>query len=139
MFDAHAQKNILIVMLQIFDNLFHYKNIVTVQWIKYLKLCMVTMATLPPAKELKIQVVSWQNEIRTLDVLKSPTWFLKSLSIVAKSSRVSRNRRELVADPSQFSCNYFGTRHICEIIKTKLRINCGINETLRDNIASKLN
>ena len=73
MFDAHAQKNILIVMLQIFDNLFHYKNIVTVQWIKRLKLCMVTMATLPPAKELKIQVVSWQNEIRTLDVLKSPT------------------------------------------------------------------
>ena len=46
---------------------------VTVQWIKRLKLCMVTMATLPPAKELKIQVVSWQNEIRTLDVLKSPT------------------------------------------------------------------
>ena len=74
MFDAHAQKNILIVMLQIFDNLFHYKNIVTVKWIKRLKLCMVTMATLPPAKELKIQVVSWQNEIRTLDVLKSPTW-----------------------------------------------------------------
>ena len=70
MFDAHAQKNILIVMLQIFDNLFH----VTVQWIKRLKLCMVTMATLPPAKESKIQVVSWQNEIRTLDVLKSPTW-----------------------------------------------------------------
>ena len=69
MFDAHAQKNILIVMLQIFDNLFHYKNIVTVQWIKR----MVTMATLPPAKELKIQVVSWQNEIRTLDVLQSPT------------------------------------------------------------------
>ena len=73
MFDAHAQKNILIVMLQIFDNLLHYKNIVTLQWIKRLKLCMVTMATLPPAKELKIQVVSWQNEIRTLDVLKSPT------------------------------------------------------------------
>ena len=69
MFDAHAQKNILIVMLQIFDNLFHYKNIVTVQWIKRLKLCTVTMAT----KELEIQVVSWQNEIRTLDVLKSPT------------------------------------------------------------------
>ena len=62
MFDAHAQKNILIVMLQIFDNLFHYKNILTVQWIKRLKLCMVT------------KVVSWQNEIRTLDVLKSPTW-----------------------------------------------------------------
>ena len=61
-------------MLQIFDNLFHYKNIVTVQWIKRLKLCMVTMVTLPPAKELKIQVVSWQNEIKTLDVLKSPTW-----------------------------------------------------------------
>ena len=58
-------------MLQIFDNLFHYKNILTVQWIERLKLCMVTMATLPPAKELKIQVVSWQNEIRTLDVLKS--------------------------------------------------------------------
>ena len=49
MFDAHAQK----VMLQIFDNLFHYKSIVTVQWMKRLKLCMVTMATLPPAKELK--------------------------------------------------------------------------------------
>ena len=78
MFDAHAQKNILIVMLQIFDNLFHYKNILTVQWIKRLKLCMVTMATLPPAKELKIQVVSWQNEIRTLDVLKSPTWPFRS-------------------------------------------------------------
>ena len=78
MFDAHAQKNILIVMLQIFDNLIHYKNIVTLQWIKRLKLCMVTMATLPPAKELKIQVVSWQNEIRTLDVLKSPTWFFIS-------------------------------------------------------------
>ena len=74
MFDARAQKNILIVMLQIFDNLFHYKHIVTVLWIKRLKLCMVTMATLPPAKELKIQVVSWQNAIRTLDVLKSPTW-----------------------------------------------------------------
>ena len=58
----------------LFDNLLHYKNIVTVQWIKRLKLCMVTMATLPPAKELKIQVVSWQNEIRTLDVLQSPTW-----------------------------------------------------------------
>ena len=63
----------IIVMLQIFDNLFHYKNILTVQWIKRLKLCMVTMVTLPPAKELKIQVVSWQNEIRTLDVLQSPT------------------------------------------------------------------
>ena len=56
MFDAHAQKNILIVMPQIFNNLFHYKNIVTVQWIKRLKLCMVTMVTLPPAKGLKIQV-----------------------------------------------------------------------------------
>ena len=77
MFDAHAQKNILIVMLQIFDNLFHYKNIVLVQWIKRLKLCMVTMATLPPAKELKIQVVSWQNEKRTLDVLKSPTCLVR--------------------------------------------------------------
>ena len=44
---------ILIVMLQIFDNLFHYKNILTVQWIKRLKLCMVTMVTLPPAKGLK--------------------------------------------------------------------------------------
>ena len=81
MFDAHAQKMLvyysnIIVMLQIFDNLFHYKNIVTVQWINHLKLCMVTMATLPPAKELKIQVVSWQNEIRTLDVLKSPTCVL---------------------------------------------------------------
>ena len=64
-------------MLLIFDNLFLYKNIVTVQWIKRLKLCMVTMATLPPAKELKIQVVSWQNEIRTLDVLKSPTCVLE--------------------------------------------------------------
>ena len=78
MFDAHAQKMLayysnIIVMLQIFDNLFHYKNILTVQWIKRLKLCMVTMVTLPPAKELKIQVVSWQNEIRTLDVLQSPT------------------------------------------------------------------
>ena len=62
-------------MLQIFNNLFHYKNIVTVQWIKRLKLCMVTMVTPPPAKELKIQVVSWQNEIRTLDVLNCPTWF----------------------------------------------------------------
>ena len=59
--------------------------------------------------------------------------------MVAKSSPVSRNRRELVADPSQFSRNHFGTRHICEIIKTKLRINCDINETLRDDIASKLN
>ena len=39
MCDAHAQKNwhsILIVMLQIFDNLFHYKNILTVQRIKRL-------------------------------------------------------------------------------------------------------
>ena len=59
--------------------------------------------------------------------------------IVAKSSRVSRTRRELVADPSQFSRNYLDARHICEINKTKLRINCDINETLRDNIASKLN
>ena len=53
MFDAHAQKIILIVMLQIFDNLFHYKNIVTVQWIKRLKLCMVTMATLPSSLGIK--------------------------------------------------------------------------------------
>ena len=59
--------------------------------------------------------------------------------MVAKSSLVSQNRRELVADPSQLSRNHFGTRHICEIIKTKLRINCDINETLRDNIASKFN
>ena len=81
MFDSHAQKNILIVMLQIFGNLFHYKNIVKVQWIKRLKLCMVTMATLPPAKELKIQVVSWQNEIRTLDVLKSPTWLIANQAL----------------------------------------------------------
>ena len=29
--------------------------------------------------------------------------------MVAKSSRVSRTRRELVADPSQFSRNHFGT------------------------------
>ena len=42
---------------------------------------MVAMATLPPAKELKIQVVSWQNEIRTLDVLKSPTWIISNKSI----------------------------------------------------------
>ena len=62
-----------LALLQIFDNLFHYKNIVTVQWIKRLKLCMVTMVTLLPAKELKIQVVSLQNEIRTLDVLNCPT------------------------------------------------------------------
>ena len=39
---------------------------------------------------------------------------------------------------SQFSRNDFGTRHICEINKTKLRANCDINETLGDNIASKL-
>ena len=84
MFDAHSQKMLayysnIIVMLQIFDNLFHYKNILTVQWIKRLKLCMVTMVTLPPAKEIKIQVVSWQNEIRTLDVLQSPTCSVPSL------------------------------------------------------------
>ena len=41
MFDAHAQKMLayysnIIVMLQIFDNLFHYKNIVTVLWINIL-------------------------------------------------------------------------------------------------------
>ena len=58
MFDAHAQK-----MLAYYSNSnatnFRYKNIVTVQWIKR----MVTMVTLPPAKVLKIQVVSWQNEI----------------------------------------------------------------------------
>ena len=95
MFDAHAQKMLayysnIIVMLQIFDNLFHYKNIVTLQWIKPLiKLCMVTMVTLPPAKELKIQVVSWQNEIRTLHVLKSPTWkfmcFFNKISLYARA------------------------------------------------------
>ena len=59
--------------------------------------------------------------------------------MVAKSLRMSRTRRKLVADPSQFSRNHFGTRHICEINKTELRTNCDINETLRDNIASKLN
>ena len=57
--------------------------------------------------------------------------------MVAKSSRVSRTRRELVAYPSQFRRNHFGTQHICETIKTELRTNCDINETLRDNIASK--
>ena len=99
MFDAHAQKNILIVMLQIFDNLFHYKNIVKVQWIKRLKLCMVTMATLPPAKELKIQVVSWQNEIRTLDVLKSPTWIDWCLGQVNKRGSSQSFRYAKVAVP----------------------------------------
>ena len=59
--------------------------------------------------------------------------------MVAMSSRVSQTRRELVADPSQFSRNHFGTGHICEIYKTVLRTNCDINETLCDNIASKLN
>ena len=43
--------------------------------------------------------------------------------IVAKSSRVSRTRRELVADPSQFSRHHFGTRRISEINKTELRTN----------------
>ena len=51
---------------------------------------------------------------------------------------VVSNRRELVVDPSQFSRDHFGTRHICEINKTELRTNCDINETLRDNIAIKL-
>ena len=51
----------------------------------------------------------------------------------------SQSHRELVADPSQFSRNHFGTRHICEINKTGLRANYDINKTLRDNIASKLN
>ena len=85
-------------MLQIFDNLFHYKNIVTLQCIKRLKLSMVTMATLLPAKELKIQVVSWQNEIRTLDVLKSPTWKIhdaafKFVSLRPKSHPIAPNRK----------------------------------------------
>ena len=87
MFDAQAQK---MLACNSFDNLFHYKNIV--QWIKRLKLCMVTMVTLAPAKELKIQVVSWQNEIRTLDVLKSPTCTGKLA--YGKSRRdLSRGRR----------------------------------------------
>ena len=78
MFDAHAQKMLayysnIIVKLQIFDNLFHYKNILTVQWIKRLKLCMVTMVTLPSAKELKIQVVSWQNKSDMQSVCRSHT------------------------------------------------------------------
>ena len=30
-------------------------------------------------------------------------------------------RREVVADPSQFSRSHFGTQHICEINKTELR------------------
>ena len=59
--------------------------------------------------------------------------------MVAKSSRMSRTRRELVANSSQFSRNHSGTRHICDMNKTELRSNCDINETLRDNIASKLN
>ena len=59
--------------------------------------------------------------------------------MVAKSSRVSLTRGELVANPSQFSRNHFGTQHICEINKTELRTNFNINETLRNNIASKLN
>ena len=58
---TRAEKYSNLVMLQIFDNLFHYKNNITVQWIKRLKLCMVTMATLPPAKELKIQNRTEQN------------------------------------------------------------------------------
>ena len=44
--------------------------------------------------------------------------------IVAKSSQMSQTRHELVADPSQFSRNHFGTRHFCEINLTELRINC---------------
>ena len=40
------------------------------------------MVTLPPAKELKIQVVSWQNEIRTLDVLNCPTCMKIMLIII---------------------------------------------------------
>ena len=58
-----------------------------------------------------------------------------SRKMVAKSSWVSRTHRELGADPSQFSRNHFETRHICEINKTEFRT----NETLCNNIASKLN
>ena len=54
---------------------------------------MVTMATLPPAKELKIQVVSWQNEIRTLDVLKSPTWKIPG-SAHGRTGRERERERE---------------------------------------------
>ena len=84
-------------------------------------------------------VAKWRKVVaKILNMFKN---FMRqnSSQIVAKSSRVSRNRHELVADPSQFSRNHFGTQNICEIIKTKLRINCDINETLRDDIASKLN
>ena len=59
--------------------------------------------------------------------------------IYATNSRVSRTRRQFVANPSQLSRNHFETRHICEINQTELRTNCDINETLRDYIASKLN
>ena len=78
-------------MLQIYDNLFHYKNIVTVQWIKRLKLCMVTMVSLPTAKELKLQVVSWQNEMSSIvrhdEYLKSK--FLNLLIISVKLTLAS--------------------------------------------------
>ena len=129
MFDAHAQKNILIVRLQIFDNLFHYKNTVTVQWNKRLKLCMVTMATLPPAKELKIQVVSWQNEIRTLDVLKSPTCFFCTIKISysnANRRQVQQNYKHAVCcsitilkHPSIYQNNH---SHVLVIISVKITI-----------------
>ena len=51
------------------------------------------------------------------------------LETVANLSPTPRNLVAIILEHNIF----------CEIIKTKLRIKCDINETLRDNIASKLN
>ena len=53
---------------------------------------MVTMVT---AKELKIQVVSWQNEIRTLDVLKIPTCIFYSYAHNKGTDQTARMRIQI--------------------------------------------
>ena len=62
---------------------------------------------------------------------------------LAKWSQSHRGCLETVANlsptPRNLVAIILGQDIICETIKTKLRINCDINETLRDNIASKLN
>ena len=84
---------------------------------------MVTMATLPPAKELKIQVVTWQNEIRTLDVLKSPTCLETFFWMIYSEIYMDQHTRFLVLIASTSSENSDETVLVYVLLPASLLLN----------------
>ena len=106
----------------------------------------VTEALSPYLTGLRLFYDSWRQTSRVSRkaVSNQSPVIRNSLACVAKWRKVVAKilnmfKKFMRRNSSQNGRNHFGTRHICEINKTELRTNCDINETLRDNIASKLN